>query len=402
MAVSADSDKNSTYWDAEKAFAQQATDPSVTPADVYADLLEEKAVERINSPDGMWGLFTWDDVVKAAGDYKTFSSVTPRPGTGRVLPLEVDPPEHAQYRRMMNPSFAPDKIARAEEEVRPFAGEMIDAMVAAGEADFGATFAYEFPIRVLCRFMEIDDKHWTYIKEWHHRLVYDPTANEAGRGNRDNLVAEFLPFMMGIVDERRANPGDDVISAIIAGEIDGAPLDNEGVVGLAIALFMAGFTTTTGGIGNLIARVANEPELQSYLRAHPERVADAVEESLRVNAPQQAMQRRCPVNTEMGGKQLKAGDYVQLNFGAANVNECKWANAAKFDLDREDKHQHLAFGRGIHKCYGAPLARMEMRVVLEELLARTESFSLTGPIYRLTWPGQKIEKLPLKLVPAAG
>ena len=399
MSESRVSDEVTSYWDPKEAFAQQATDPNITPADVYADLLEEKAVERVSAPDGFWGVFTYEDVVKVAGDYKTFSSVTPRPGGERVLPLEVDPPEHAQYRRMMNPPFAPDKIDAAEKEIRPLAAAMVETLVEEGEGEF-ADFAYEFAIRALCSFLKIDDVHWTYIREWHHKLFYELDANVPGRPGRDEIVAEFIPFMLGIVNDRRQNPGDDAITAIIDGEIDGAPLDDVGVVGLTVALFMAGFATTTGGMGNLVGRVANDPELQSYLRAHPERVADAVEESLRIDAPQQAMHRVCAKDTELGGKEIKAGEYVQLNYGSANVDECKWANAAKFDLDREDKHQHLAFGRGIHKCYGAPLARMEMRVLLEELLARTESFAIAGPIERLTWPGQKMDKLPLSFVPA--
>ena len=300
---------------------------------------------------------------------------------------------------MMNPSFAPDKIAAAELEIRPFAAQMLDEMIAAGEADFGATFAYEFPIRALCKFMRIDESHWTDIRNWHHRLVYEGDQNVPGRPKRDEMVAEFVPYMMGIVSDRRESPGDDVVTAIISGEIDGKPLDDGPIVGLMIALFMAGFTTTTGGIGNLVVRVANDPELQSFLRANPDRIADAVDESLRLDATQQTMHRVCTTDTELGGQQIRAGDYISLHFGAANVDERRWPNAATFDLDREDKRHHLGFGRGIHKCYGAPLARMEMRVVLEELLARTDSFSISAPMYRLTWPAQKIEKLPLSFVP---
>ncbi|HZO35771.1 MAG TPA: cytochrome P450 [Solirubrobacteraceae bacterium] len=386
-------------WDPEAAFAAMATSPDVLLSDVYNELLEQEAVTRVGSPDGMWGIFTYADVVKVAGDYKTFSSVTPRPGAGRVLPLECDPPEHAQYRRMMNPSFAPAKIAEAELDVRPFAAAMLDEMIAAGEADFGATFAYEFPIRALCKFMRIPEDSWTEIRNWHHRLVYEGDQNEPGRPKRDEMVAEFVPYMMAIVGQRRATPGDDVVTAIINGEVDGEPLDDIAIVGLMIALFMAGFTTTTGAIGNLVLRVAHDSELQAFLRANPDRVADAVEESLRLDSTQQTMHRICTTDTELGGQRISAGDYISLHFGSANVDERRWPNAATFDLDRKDKHQHLAFGRGVHKCYGAPLARMEMRVVLEELLARTDSFAISGPMRRLTWPAQKIETLPLSFVP---
>jgi cytochrome P450 len=172
------------------------------------------------------------------------------------------------------------------------------------------------------------------------------------------------------------------------------------VIGLVLLLVSAGHNTTTSGIGNLILRLARDPDLQAYLRQHPERIPDAVEETLRIDAPQQAMRRVAKRDTELGGRAIRAGEYVWMSFGSANVDARHWDEPGEFQIDRADK-RHVGFGRGIHQCIGAPLARLEMRVVAEELLARTESFSIAGEVVRRPWPRMGVKSMPLHMVPAA-
>ena len=167
-----------------------------------------------------------------------------------------------------------------------------------------------------------------------------------------------------------------------------------------IALILAGRSTTASGIGNLVLRLARDADLQSFLRAHPERITDAVEESLRVEAPQQEMPRMATCDVEVGGETIRAGDSVFLNWGSANVDPARWDDPGRFDLDRKSR-QHFGFGRGVHQCFGAPLGRMEMRVTVEELLARTSSFTLAGDVSRHVWPRLSVETLPLTFVAAS-
>ena len=170
---------------------------------------------------------------------------------------------------------------------------------------------------------------------------------------------------------------------------------------MVMTLMMAGHITTTSAIGNLVLRLARDTRLQAILREHPERIAQAVEEGLRIDTPQQAMPRRCTRNAEVGGQAIREGEYLLLNFGSANVDPKHWSAPETFDIDRKDK-RHVAFGRGIHGCVGQALARMELRIVTEELLSRTESFELAGQVRRHAWPRHYVENMPLTLAPRRG
>jgi cytochrome P450 len=204
--------------------------------------------------------------------------------------------------------------------------------------------------------------------------------------------------MLQVVGQRRENLGDDVISDIIRGGTE-AGLDDMAVTFMGITIMMAGHITTTSALGNMVLRLAKNPALQDLLRADPDRLPDFIEESLRLDTPQQNMPRWATTDTEIAGTPVSAGENVLLHFGSANVDPAHWPDAGTFDLDRANK-RHLAFGRGIHQCVGAPLARMQIRVALDELLARTSSITVGGEVRRITWPRHAVEQLPLTFVAA--
>jgi cytochrome P450 len=162
----------------------------------------------------------------------------------------------------------------------------------------------------------------------------------------------------------------------------------------------AGHNTTTSAIGNAVLRLARDPELQRRLRDDPELIPAFVEEVVRIDAPQQAMRRIAMSETELGGQQIAAGDFVWLVFGSANLDPAAIDRPTAFDLARAP-NRHVGFGRGIHHCMGAPLARLEVRVALGELLARTSSFCVDGDVTRPDWPRLGVDKLPLLLTAAA-
>jgi cytochrome P450 len=348
-----------------------------------------------------WAVLGFDELARSVRDFKTFSSVTPQSGP-RILPLQSDPPEHAFYRRPLNRYFDADAIAAKEREIRPIAVEMIEAMIASGEADFVTSFADPFPTRVLCRLLGVADEEWPTHHEWVMAM-----EEATGDGLADNseavpqeLAMRILPYVQKVVAARRAEPADDIVSGMVALEVDGEPLGEMEICFLMITFMLAGHITTTSGVGNLVLRLAADRELQDFLRANPDRIPDAVEESLRIDTPQQAMPRRCAHDVEVGGHTIGAGERVLFNYGSANVDPEHWDQPDVFDLDRADK-RHLAFGRGIHMCIGAPLARMEMALTARELLARTSSFEITAPVKRCVWPRLAVERLPLRLSPPA-
>jgi cytochrome P450 len=387
-------------WDHETVWAQVENGREPDTTRVYAEQLGRCPVARVDVQDSRyWAVFGWDDLAAMTANTSLFSNVTPLDGP-RILPLQSDPPEHGAYRRLLNPFFTPARMKEDEPAVRRMAAEMIDAMVATGTADFAVEYAYPFPTRTLCKLLRAPDSDWHI----HHEFVSE-LERRTGHGlsapteSLDEPLQFIMPYLYRLIAERRAAPGDDVVSGIIAGEIEGNRLDDQAVAFMVITLMMAGHITTTSGVGNLVLRLARDEALQSFLRAHPERIPDAVEESLRIDTPQQAMPRRCTADTQLGGRDIAAGDYLLANFGSANVDPNHWDSAATFDIDRKDK-RHVAFGRGIHACLGQALARMEMRVTVAELLARTASFSVAGEVKRLAWPRLSVESLPLTLVPA--
>lgn len=388
-----------TEWNPGAALRDVEADRVEGNSVAYAETLSKCPVAHVDvDSDEYWVVLAHDELVKAATDTKTFSNVTPLEGP-RILPLQSDPPEHTAYRRMLNRFFSADRVAGVEAEVRSFAAEMIDAMIAKGTADFAEEFAYPFPTCVLCKFFRVPDDDWKI----HHDFVME-LERRTGHGlsapteSLEAPLQQIMPYLHKMISERRSSLGDDVVSGIITGEIEGQPLDDNAVVYMVITLMMAGHITTTSGVGNLVLRLARDAGLQSFLRANPDRIADAVEESIRIDTPQQAMPRKCMKDTELGGQEIKAGEYLLLNFGSANVDPEYWSAPEVFDIDGSDK-RHVGFGRGVHKCIGAPLARMEMRVAVEELLARTGSFELSGEVRRRAWPRMSVENMPLSMVP---
>ncbi len=388
-------------WEPSTAFRDVAVGRADTTGP-YRELLGKCPVAHFRADEGfeLWGIFGHAEVAAAALDTKTFSSVTVPPGSPRILPLMADPPEQTAYRRLLNQFFFPPRIAAVEPAARATAVEIIDGMVAAGTADFATTYAYPFSTRVLCHFLEVEDD-WEIYNDWSSEMERVTKAGMAKPGTPlpADTFQKVMPYLEKLTADKRRQSGDDVVSGIIKGEIKGQALDDQAVIGLLIALILAGRSTTASGLGNLVLRLGRDPELQQFLRANPERIRDAVEESLRIDAPQQEQPRVCTRDVEIGGQLIRSGDRVFLNFGSANVDPRHWDDPASFDIDRPDK-KHFGFGKGVHQCFGAPLARMEMRVTVEELLARTRSFTVTGQVDRLTWPRLSVEHLPLTITPA--
>jgi cytochrome P450 len=371
---------------------------SVLPA--YEPILSSGPVARYDDGEGgsLWGIFTYEEVDKAALDVGTFSSVTVPEGAPRILPLMADPPEHSAYKRLFTSCFRPVRIADLEARMRPVAAGILDRMIAAGSADFAAEYAYAFPTQSLCEVLALK-VGWQVYDNWSHEMEVQTRSGmrRPGKGLPE-IFGQITGELLDLIKERRAEPGGDVISRIVTAGLDGEPFSDDEVVGLVVALILAGRSTTASGIGNLVLRLAEDRALQDFLRAHPERIADAVEEGLRIDTPQQEQPRKATRDAVVGGHTIEAGASVFVNYGSANVDPGFWSEPRTFDVDRPDLRRHMAFGRGPHSCPGAPMGRMQIRLTVEELLARTESFELAGSVRRNTWPRLSVEELPLTFV----
>ena len=386
-------------WDPSGCLAGVASGGQPDPSDAYAKLLRRGAVGLYEPAGGgcTWGLFGQSVIKRAALDTDTFSNVIVPEGTPRILPLMADPPEHKHYRKLMQSLFAPSAMRRAEGMARQLASELIEGLMSVDQSDFAVGFAYPFATRVLCAFLVIDE-NWEIFDRWSAEMERLTGAGTAapGQGLPVEHLAAISDYLNDVIIGRRKTPGDDPISTIVQARIGDRPLEDQTIQGLVMALILAGRSTTASAIGNIVLRLALNGELQSELRKCPAKIPRAIEESLRLEAPQQEMPRKTLKDIEIGGEHITKGESVFLNWGSANVDPAHWDQAGEFILDRPPQ-PHMTFGWGIHQCFGAPLARMEIRVAIEELLNRTSAFHCSGIVERNTWPRLSVEALPLQL-----
>ncbi|WP_150293394.1 cytochrome P450 [Sphingobium estronivorans] len=392
-------------FDPLAAMAEMETNPSIEAADIYGDVLSRCPVSRThinNAQVEWWGAYGYDELLSVLKNFRAMSSTVgvDERGLPTIIPLFADPPLHTGFRKLLNPSFPPAVVGRIEGDIRVFANEMIDDMVAKRDVDFHEEFGSKFPTRVLCRFLGVPDEDWPI----HYKFVSDndrlSTAfTNPAAGMAKSILAEFVPYVRKIIAFRRENPADNIINSFVTGDVEGRKLEEHEIIHLVIAMMLAGHATTTAAISNFTLRLASDQALQATLRANPNRIPDALEESLRMDAPQQALLRKCLVDTDVGGQTIKAGQFVLTNYGSANNDPRKFDHPETFDLDRAGKG-HLSFGFGMHQCLGQHLARLDMRIAIETLLDKTSSITVNGPVKRRTYPVLAPLELPLRLEPA--
>jgi cytochrome P450 len=381
-------------------------DASADPMAVQARLRDECPVAWTNRiGDGFWALTRWDDIAQAARDTATFSSAgNPRFGERPSPPIEVDRPEHTIWRRLIAPYFTRDSIAVLEPIARRNVVELLQPLIGAGRVDVAEHFTYPLPALVLCALLRLPTEDAATIKAWSEQLFRameerdnDPVrlaaAESALQAYGHNLIARR--GAMGL------DPDEDLVSGLITKEVGGRRLTTEEVVGMIRLLLSAGHNSTTSSLGISILRVAGDAELQQRLRSDPDAVPRAIDEFLRHESPVMATKRVAARDVEIHGRSIRAGEEVFLVWGSANRDERHYDRPEECQIDRESS-DHVAFGRGIHRCVGMGLALMEIRVALEELLERTSWIGLDGDAVRTNWERFGVSSLPLRLSPTGG
>ena len=341
----------------------------------------------------------YGDVVALAVAADLFNnSGGPQFGRGRP-PLEVDRPEHTFFRRVLHPYFAKERVGQLEGRIRGFVGEMLEPVIAAGGGDLAGQLTYPLPARTLCAWLGLPDSEWVYLK----RISDDLFNAEEGRGNDPETAKRCAialdEYSRRLVAERLEKPRDpelDLISGVV-GQSDGVRTVTADDAGLLVRLLLvAGHNSTTSALGNCVMRIAAEDELQTRLRSEPELIPVAVDELLRLETPVQAVPRWATEDATVAGRPVCAADKLMLLLASANRDPEQFPEPDECKLDRRS-NRHLAFGYGIHRCIGADLARLELRVACEELLARTNWVSLAGPPTRTTFVRQGVSCLPVTL-----
>lgn len=368
-----------------------------------ADVRARCPVARSDHHGGVYTVLRYDDLKAVASDPATFSNGGgPRFGM-RLPPLEVDPPEHGVYRSLLQRFWLPSRIRAMEPVVRDYAGGMIQQLVDQGGGDLAQTVAYPLPVFALCFLLGIDHADWPQIKEWAEQqlvaLSADPDDQAKARVAHEHLLAHAR----GIVADRKASPrnvDEDIASALLAARPDGEPLDENLIAGVLRILISAGHNSTTNALGNVMLYLAENMDAQDLLRADPARIPAAIEELLRWESPVQELPRWATRDVELRGRQIGAGDRLAMLWGSGNRDPEAFDRPDECLLDRKP-NRHLAFGFGIHTCLGAPMARMELRVAVEELLERASRVEVAGEVVRKPYHHMGVAHLPVRLVAKA-
>ena len=303
-----------------------------------------------------------------------------------LIPLEIDPPEHSKFRKLLDPLFAPRRVAQLESSTQALVNNLIDGVIDNGECNFHTTVAEPLPSQVFLTMFGLPVERTAEFIALKDGIIRPPVEGSADATAYRNMTGQKIyAALQEAIDEKKASPQDDFISQFLNAEVDGHRLSEEDVLDIGYLFFLAGLDTVTASLDCMLAYLAQNPEDQKRLADDPDQIPAAMEELLRWETPVAGVIRVATQDTELSGCPIKAGDKVSVNLGSANTDERFWADADKVDFDREI-NKHIAFGGGVHRCLGSHLARMELRVGLEEWHRRVPSYELkpgTTPEYSM-------------------
>ena len=325
---------------------------------------------------GFWVVTAYEDVLHVAQDWATFSSahgltVPASPIAVRNIPVEVDPPLHRVYKRLINAYFTPASVAPWEPATRSLVTRLIDDFIERGRCEFMQGFARPLPAQAFFEFAlgaPADEVETVAYMASKSSIPNDPEAAACWLG-LSNWIADFL-------EQRRSQPKrGDVVDGVLEAEIEGRPITHDEIVGTIQLLILGGLETTAGALGMMMVRLCNDPTIADLLRRRPDLLSESVEELLRLDSPFVAIARTATRDTELGGRRIEEGDKVIIYWTSANRDEAEFDDPDGFDPERAS-NRHLSFGAGPHRCAGSNLARMNLRVGLEELVGRLDDLAL--------------------------
>jgi cytochrome P450 len=308
----------------------------------------------------------------------------PRAGLPAADLLTMDPPDHTRLRRLVAGAFTPRVIASLEPWIREVTVRLLAAADSAACFDLIDALAFPLPIAVICHLLGVPAEDRAQFRAWGHDVAatLDPqTAATAQAQTRAGELA-LTHYLQDLVRERRANPDDSILSALIAAGEEGDRLSSGELVSTALLLLVAGFETTVNLIGNGTVALLRDPDSWDRLRRDPALVPAAVEEMLRYDSPVQLTSRIATEDAEAGGRVIAAGQPVLVSIGGANRDPEVFEQPGEFRIGRPDPGRHLSFSRGLHHCLGAALARLEGRIAIEELTRRHPALELAAPPIR--------------------
>lgn len=363
----------------------------------FAELRSRCPVAWSDAWGGFWAVSSFDTVSQVCRDPKTFNNAdqwsVPNLDLGVPwLPLQSDPPAHSRYRAVIAPYLVKSRVRTLEPALRSIAQKLIVPLASRGTFDGAADFTQPFAGQALCIALNLPVDFWSRLYDWNRNIIRAfRTADGELLGS---VLADISTYVAQESEARRADPGDDLMSALLRTDFDGRPLSPQEMAGFYLLLMSAGHDTASNSLGHALVHLAEHPEHRARLRAEPELLPNAVEEIIRYYAPLLALGRRSTEDVEVGGRQVRKGDQVALLWGPASQDPERIADGSEFHLDRP-LSKHLSFGLGTHYCVGAELGRLQLRIAIEEFLAAFDSFEVTGPTEKTSWPTNGYLKIPM-------
>jgi cytochrome P450 len=363
--------------------------PEVPGTFVAPDYYEHLARLRREAPVQQYAPHSWtvaryDDVRAISRTPEHFCSskgvlINDPLRAGGAVPgsfLHIDPPEHADWRKLTSRRFTPRAISSFEPAVRAMASQVLDAVPRGEEIDFVDRVAAVFPVLVIAQMLGVADGDLADFRRWSDAAIEAPDDPD---GTVADLI-ELFRYLKQIVRDRADHPADDIATTIAHAEIGGCPMSSEGAVGYLLTLLVAGNETTRHLVSGATTVLHEHPDQRALLAREPNRIGLAIEECLRWITPIQAFGRTATIDTEVGGRPIATGDFLVMLYASANRDEAAFGPTADiFDVTRPVDTSHVAFGFGEHLCLGAALARLEARVFVEELLTRFPNYEVGVP-----------------------
>jgi cytochrome P450 len=399
---------------------QQLLDPAVLedPYPFYRQLVAEAPVWRVPGTDVVL-VSSFDAIAEVVNRTSDFSSnllgllYRSDDGTPGVAPFDpgiqalatADPPRHASHRGAIFPELVAKRMATLRGEIHDLAGTFVGRAVAAGRVEAMVALANPIPIRVVSKLIGFHDEDPDQLLE----LAFSSTGMLAATGSLEHQLGlmegsmDAIGWIVGQVDAAVSGAPAEGILAVVANAVNAGELEATDAFSVMATLLSAGGESTTSLLGNALHHLATHPQLQAELRGDPDLLTPFIEEVLRLESPFRYHLRHAPAATELHGVEIPAGAAVLLLWGAANRDPAEYDHPDEVRLDRTAPRHHLAFGRGIHLCVGAPLARLEASVILTEVLQRTAHIELEAdepPVREQSLVVRRFARLPLRLTPA--
>lgn len=328
--------------------------------------MRQHAPVTFNEQLRSWHVFKYNDVQRVLTDHASFSSQAysgENQPIGRSI-ISIDPPRHRQLRALVSLAFTSRTVARLEQRITAVTNELMDQVEGQGHLDIIDDLAGPLPTIIIAELLGVPSEEQEKFKLWTNQLI--GSAPVPPGVNPQAVMAHYYREVLTL---RRREPRDDLISALLAAQVDGEHLSEEELLGFCILLLLAGNETTTTLLGNALLTLDEHPAVMDELRADPSLIPGAIEEILRYRSPVRLLMRETTREVELSGQRIPAGERVMVWLASADRDEEQFPDPDTFDI-RRTPNRHLAFGYGIHFCLGAPLARLEARIALERMLAR--------------------------------